>query len=234
MREMKRPLTNNSMFALTCSTFENTHFSKFSRIHEVPFYCVNFLLTENKQWTQAVGHSTMTLVAPRNHVKQFSFEYRYLLDIFHDYLLEYEFFSEGRDLLLYPDVYIYLIQNVTTSFWTTEYNFCTLSLSLVKLYPKNLGEVHNFAARCIAGLHITSRVYPDSWQNYYIVLGLTELYKFTFRMFFGGFQVYDDFSGLDDTYIEAFTNDESEAPVVLADGSGSYREVPTKKGNFEV
>lgn len=127
------------------------------------------------------------------------------MDILKSYFVEFELFHS--QLLPVNDVYLHVVQNYTLP-WMTDNNLCLMSMEFVKLFPCNLNEIHHFVARCMAKHHFTMAHFSSWWNANFISQGLGELYAYRFRLYYGGYQRYSAFDGLDDTYTRAFKRDE--------------------------
>lgn len=187
-------------------------------VQNLPICFVSAYLTQNLLITQGVDPFSASISTERNHINQFSEEYRYVLDIWFEYVRQWRWFGPNKLALKYQDMFVHLVQNKSTivAIGEVETNLCLMSMSYALQFTKNTQYMGNYMASCIAANHFMVRRFPRYWDVWYITLGLRDLYGYKFRMDVKAKRPsYSEFIGLDDVYLAAFRDDETTDPPLL-------------------
>lgn len=154
----------------------------------LPLSFVVLYITQNVRITRGLRDRSVTVTAGRNQLGQFNKEFRFILDIFYDYVTQLSKTGPNIDLPLnYPDVFLHL-QRSLISAGLTRHSTCVISLEFLVQNYKDIDTIHYFMSHCIAAYYVMTRRYPAYWNSFYIQMGLQEYYTIYMqqRRSFGG------------------------------------------------
>lgn len=137
----------------------------------MPLGFVVFYLTQNVGLTRSFQDYSATVTAARNQVGKFTKDFRFMVDIFHNYMFHYHKFGPKRLPLKHTDLFLHLHQNLTYDI-ISRHSACVISMPYLIQSYKNLATIHSFVSQCLATNHIMTRRYPAYWNSYYILVNL--------------------------------------------------------------
>lgn len=195
-------------------------------VPQLPICFVSVYITQNLRITQGMDPFSASISTERNNVNKFTEEYRYVIDIWYEYISKWSVFGKKNVTIIYEDMFVHLVQNKTTIFGIgeTNTNLCLMSMSYAHQFTKNIQHMGNYMASCIAANHFMVRRFPHYWDVWYIALGLRDLYGYKFRLDVKAkASSFNEFIGIDTAYLAAFREDETTNPPLL----GGYSEDTT-------